>query len=404
MKMKKLTNEQTEFAVATLQKWMDSRGFSQTDLEQVSGVNQSTISKILNRSLAPSADVLKKLFQGMGHKLSDILHETDALGHEILGYLATPLTAVVKDERSDRELTRIVSTLKEIASSAEFADPPFVLYWPGDYTHPVKNPEFPARRVYLTDRSRASTHDFIVMFCASPSYGVGQENEIATQAGLPAIRLVPDSISRMMSGSFIKTTDITFSGSLNEGIAFNHDDFRKALREIRQKYFRFRALFKGINGADFGDRLRRLIDKRSANYETFADDIGVSLSYVHALMDEHPSVTNPSLRLLKKIATVLGESVAYLIGESEEADPIWTESKATWHTWATTTSGLDAALALRIKDNWCDQYRARKSQPAMASFRRNLHALSKGDWDSRYREEAAKTDVRNRELFRKSTV
>ena len=32
----------------------------------------------------------------------------------------------------------------------------------------------------------------IVIFCASPSYGVGQENEIATQAGLPAILVTAD--------------------------------------------------------------------------------------------------------------------------------------------------------------------------------------------------------------------
>ena len=399
--MTKISNEQTEFAVATLQKWMDSRELTQTDLEQMSGVNQSTISKILNRSQAPSVDVLKKLFQGIGHKLSDILHETDALGHEILGYLATPLTAVVKDERSDKELRRVVSRIKEIASSDEFTDPPFVLYWPGDYTHPLKNPEFQPRRVYLTDRSRASTHDFIVLFCGSPSYGVGQENEIATQVGIPAIRLIPDSISRMMSGSFIKTTDITFSGSLKDRVDFSQEDFRKALRAVRQTYFRHRALFKGVNGAGFGERLRKLIDARSGDYERFADDIGVSLPYISALMDEHSSVSNPSLRLLKKMAAILGESVAYLIGESEEADPIWIESKASWHAWATTTPGLDAGVAIKIKDDWCDQYRSQKVQPGVASFRRQVRAMGKTDWDSLYKNELAKSNgPENRELFR----
>jgi transcriptional regulator with XRE-family HTH domain len=399
--MSKLSSEQTEFAVATLQRWMDSRELSQTDLEQMSGVNQSTISKVLNRSQVPSVEVLKKLYQGIGHKLSDILHETDALGHEILGYLATPLTAVVKDERSDAELRRVVSKIKEIASSDEFADPPFVLYWPGDYTHPLKNPEFLPRRVYLTDRSRASTHDFIVIFCGSPSYGVGQENEIATQVGIPAIRLVPESISRMMLGSFIRTIDIQFSGSLNTRVQFNDDDFRQALRDIRQTYFRHRALFKSLNGSGFGERLRKLIDARSGDYERFANDIGVGLPYVHALMDEHPSVSNPSLRLLKKMAAILGEGVAYLIGESEEADPIWTQTKASWHAWVMDTPGLDGSVALKIKDDWCDQYRTQKAQPAGVSFRRHVRALGKTDWDLLYKEEVAKSHgVKNRELFR----
>lgn len=41
--------------------------------------------------------------------------------------------------------------------------------------------------MYLIDRSRASTFHFLVILCGAPSYGVGQENEIATQAGVPAI-------------------------------------------------------------------------------------------------------------------------------------------------------------------------------------------------------------------------
>jgi transcriptional regulator with XRE-family HTH domain len=306
----------------------------------------------------------------------------------------------VKDERSDKELRSVVSRIKEISSSDEFADPPFVVYWPGDFTHPLKNPEFLPRRVYLTDRSRASTHDFIIIFCGSPSYGVGQENEIATQAGIPAIRLIPDAISRMMSGSFIKTTDVKFSGSLSAGVHFSQDEFRKALVEIRQTYFRHRALFRGLNGAGFGERLRKLIDARSGDYEGFADDIGVSLPYVQALMDEHPSVSNPSIRLLKKMAAILGESVGYLIGESEEADPIWTESKASWHAWATGTPELDASIAIKIKDEWCDQYRSQKAQPGVASFRRPVRAMGKTDWDLLYKETLRKPNgPENRELF-----
>ena len=188
-----------------------------------------------------------------------------------------------------------------------------------------KNPEFLPRRVYLTDRSRAS----------------------------------------------IKTTDVKFSGSLTAGIHFDLEEFRKALVEIRQTYFRHRALFRGLNGAGFGERLRKLIDARSGDYQGFADDIGVSLPYVQALMDEHSSVSNPSIRLLKKMAAILGESVSYLIGESEEADPIWIESKPSWHAWATTTPGLDAGVAIRIKDDWCDQYRSQKVQPGVAQSRAN---------------------------------
>jgi len=246
--------------------------------------------------------------------------------------------------------------------------------------------------VYLTDRSRASTHDFIILFCAEPSYGVGQENEIATQAGIPAIRLVSDGMSRMMLGSFVKSIDIVFSGSLRRGINFNAEDLRRALREVRRLYFHYRPLFKELNGKGFGERLRKLIDTRTGDYKKFAEDLGVSLSCLHALMDEHPTVSNPSLRLLQKMAVILQEDVGYLIGKSEESDPIWTESKVSWHAWATETPGLDAAVAINIRDEWRDQYRAQKTEPSASSFRKSIRAMQKTDWDALYKERMRKSN------------
>src|SRR6266852_1221021 len=119
----------------------------------------------------------------------------------------------------------------------------------------------PASQVYITDRSRASTYDFIVLFCGAPSYGVGQENEIATQAGVPAIRLIPtQEISRMMIGSFVRAIDIKYSGSLETGISFGANELSRSFQEIRRIYFRHRALYRGLNKDSFGNRLKRLVD------------------------------------------------------------------------------------------------------------------------------------------------
>src|SRR6266852_3732892 len=47
------------------------------------------------------------------------------------------------------------------------------------------------------------------------SYGVGQENEIATQAGIPAVRLIPQrGVSRMMLGSFVRAINVRYEGTL----------------------------------------------------------------------------------------------------------------------------------------------------------------------------------------------
>jgi len=315
--MDSLTVEQMAFAVATLENLVNARDLTQTQLEHLSGVKQSQISKILSKQTDPSPEVLVKLFKALGLRLVDILHEVPTSGvNELLGYLATPLTAVVISERQNTELERVVAELRRLASSIEFTNPRFNLYWPGDYTHPTRHPDFKPNQVYLTDRSRASTFDFIVLFCASPSYGVGQENEIATQAGLPAIRLIPRGISRMMSGSFLQAVDVEYTGTLENGVSFDGLAIVEGLRLIRKSYFRHRALYRGVNGNDFGDRLHRLLEDRSGDYLSFATDLGINLLYLESLMNEPFAVANPSARILKRMSRLLNVSVGYLLGET----------------------------------------------------------------------------------------
>ncbi len=276
--------------------------------------------------------------------------------------------------------------IKSLVGADEFNDPRFDLYWPGDHTHPRNNPGITPSQVYLTDRSRASTYDFIILLCASPSYGVGQENEIATQAGLSGIRLVPRSISRMMRGSFINSKDIEYQGSLAAGIEFPQTELLDALRAIRRTHFRRQAFYKSLNGHDFGERLRKLINERGSDYEKFADDVGINLSYLHALMQEPFNVSNPSVKLLKRIAALLGESVAYLVGESERADPVWISSQASFREWVESNPDVPAGEALRMRDHWRDEYRLSKTQPISVSFRRPTEPMSVAGWDHLYKQ------------------
>jgi transcriptional regulator with XRE-family HTH domain len=255
-------------------------------------------------------------------------------------------------------------------------------------------------QVYVTDRSRAATHDFIILLCATASYGVGQENEIATQGGVPAIRLMPTGISRMMSGSFLNARDIRYTGSLEQQLIFDKDEFREALAEIRKIYFRHRALYKGMNGDSFGGRLKKLVDERYGSYELFADDLGISLSYLHILMEEPIAVSNPSLRLLKRMALGLGERVAFLVGESEESDPLWVDSHASLRSWIDKTPGLDAAVTLQIRDSWRNEYAAhRRGFSTNISHRSEFKRMTEVEWDRRYQSALAQKGPGAASLF-----
>lgn len=397
--MKELTREQTEYAVGRLVRLIEAREITQDDLEQLSGVSQSTISKIKNgwkeqgtEKYLPSADLLTKLFGAMGHRLGDILSESDRVGEEIHGYIATPLTGL--SENQDSTVRHLVKRIKETAADPLFGSPPFELYWPGDHTHPTKNPEIPAKQVYITDRTRAATHDFVIMLCAAASYGVGQENEIATQAGVPIIRLIPKApkLSRMILGSFALATNIEFTGTLDTGINIEGDKLHEGLDVIRREYFRTRAMYSAVNGEGFGHRLRMLIDSRGLGRDQFARDLGISASYLSSLIDESIKVSNPSIVLLKRIAHRLNERVSYLIGDSAETDSNWEESRTNWRNWIRENPHVGAAAAVAIRDEWDHEYsRAQREQASLFVVSHRHPSIKKmeiADWDLKYQKTA----------------
>jgi transcriptional regulator with XRE-family HTH domain len=320
---------------------------------------------------------LSNLFSALGLKLDDFLdEEIEAISKEIVGYMATPLTGLSDEE--DVALNKLIGKMREVAARPQFLEPPFQLYWPGDNTHPKKHKSFTPNQVYLIDRSRASTFDFILMLCVTPSYGVGQENEIASQAGLPAIRLIPPQITRMMTGSFIDGIDVVFDGSLSTGINFDGAALQDAFAQVRIKHFKHRALYGKVNGNSFGERLRKLLADRSGDYKSFAAEIGIS-----SLMDEPFAVTNPSARLLKRMGIVLDVSVGYLLGETPESDPIIAESYANWKTWIDESPGLDAQIVLMLKKSWTSKYLNSRT-PVSVSKRDEVRSMRVQDWDKDY--------------------
>jgi transcriptional regulator with XRE-family HTH domain len=391
--MRQLSTETLQFAAARLARIYARRRVNQTELAELSGVAQSTISKILgdDDSYSPTEDALAKLFEGLGYNLYDIVSAPGSVPEKLFGYLATPLTAL--GESAHGGLRKVVGDVRAIAADRGFDSLPFDIYWPGDHTHPVEHANVPAHKVYLTDRSRASTHDFIILLCAEASYGVGQENEIATQAGIPAIRLVPaQSVSRMMLGSFVRAVNVRYEGTLESSITIPRNDFLQALQEIRKVCVRHRAFYHDLDGAIFGIRLKELIaDRCGGDYTLFADDVGITLEYLRVLMGESLSVSNPGAILLGRIAARLCTNVGYLLGESEITDPIYLESNANWLKWAHSNSGADLSVGLQLRDNWCNDFQARmcaRGEASIASFRSELKVMQVRDWDELYQKMA----------------
>ena len=381
--MEEYTRGQLEYVLDYVKQVSQSRHLKQTVLEMDSGVPQPTISRLFAGQLEPTPELLRKLCMGLGTNFEEVVHTPERTVPYLLGYVATPLTGL--SDAEDRELRRLVLKLKAIAGPDAFPDPRIELHWPGDFTHPKLNPEHTPQQVYRKDRASASTCNFLVMLCLSPSYGVGQENEIATQAGNPAIRFINSGVSRMLGGSLLHSTDILFTGSLKDGIHFEETDFARALTWVQQTYYLQLPVFRDLNGHEFGQRLAQLLDKRVANRCDFARKLGVAEQYLDVLVQESFIVSNPSARLLKRLSRLLGVSVGYLLGESKDADPVWIDSHASWRAWIRTL-GVEAGPALEMMDDWEAEYirKATYQQPGVASHRNDLVARSKQDWDIEY--------------------
>jgi transcriptional regulator with XRE-family HTH domain len=398
--MRTLKKEEIAYAIGRLEVYMTSRGLNQSDLEELSGVEQSTISKIVNRKQEPSLENLQKLFEGLGLQFTDVLSAAaDRVPKILQGYLATPLTGLT--DQQDASVRAAVEVVRRCCGAAEFSDPPINIYWPGDYTHPKSNPRYRPSTVYLIDRSRASTFHFLVILCGAASYGVGQENEIATQAGVPAIRLVNPYVSRMMLGSFVKSFDVTYSGSLQGGIFFDEEDFMKALRAVVKLHYHHRALYSSTKGDDFGSRLKKLVDERARDNKAFAEELGVSLDYVQAMMVEPISISNPSARLLERMSIRLGESVSFLLGEKQQDDAIYRESKESHNAWVRESEeGVDARTAAEIFDGWKKDYFAHEVESSPISLRSEVRPMRKADWDEMFRRaKANKPTPKQRVMF-----
>ena len=142
--MRDMKREEIEYAIGRLEVYMASRGLNQSDLEELSNVEQSTISKILHRKQEPSLENLQKLFEGLGLQFTDVIRAAaDRLPKNLQGYLATPLTGLT--DQQDASVRAVVDIVRRRSGGAEFSSPPINIYWPGEHTHPKRNPSISLR-------------------------------------------------------------------------------------------------------------------------------------------------------------------------------------------------------------------------------------------------------------------
>ncbi|HEV2969197.1 MAG TPA: protein kinase [Pirellulales bacterium] len=222
------------------------------------------------------------------------------------GYIATALTGLDPDSR---EAIMFVSS--KIAETAK--EYGLYVYQPRKATDPQLNKGVDPRVVYRLDRERVVAADLLFVIANRPSFGVGQEIEIATSHSIPTILLVREdssTVSRMVTGSPAHLLDdITY--------ATPEDLERKLRRSLGANLGtvrRWKTLVHAGGAVPLGHRLTTLRTRKGyGSPGDLADSLGVSPRLLEAI--EKGYYQSASIDLIERIAVALGASLNDLFGD-----------------------------------------------------------------------------------------
>ncbi|MCC6527552.1 MAG: helix-turn-helix transcriptional regulator [Polyangiaceae bacterium] len=199
----------------------DGRGMTQLCLAEELGMSQAHISRLENGNVQVEAELAAKLAAALQTNLAGLVAGTDCAyldrdrgvaqfahrdGSPWTVYFASALTGLCETDRAalhaDAAATRTVC--EELS---------LYLYEPSKHTDPIGQPDIPAHTVYRWDRVHVTKSALVILHCGYPSFGAGQELEIATQAGIPVVLLLPANrvVSRMVLGCHARTRPVRYA-------------------------------------------------------------------------------------------------------------------------------------------------------------------------------------------------
>lgn len=225
------------------------------------------------------------------------------------GYIATALTGL-ESARADA-VAFVSSRIAEVAKQYNL-----FVYQPRRATDPVLHATIEPSVVHLLDRRRVASSDVLILLANEPSFGAGQEMEIASGYNKPTILIARKGtrISRMLLGSFANIlgtiyyeTPEDLEAQLRLALRGNLDVIRKARRMTRR-----------VAGLQIGGRLKEL--REAAGYAS-VDQLSQAIGMSPRILDhlESGDIDNPGVRLLAYVARGLNSSIADLLSEAKVA-------------------------------------------------------------------------------------
>jgi transcriptional regulator with XRE-family HTH domain len=218
-------------------------------------------------------------------------------------YLACALTGLSSEQRC------LIDYLSEIIDVA-CREVEINLYQPAKHTDPNKHANISAAEVFKRDKERVVSSDLLIHLCHFPSTGSGEELSFAYDALVPIILIAPgeQTVSRMITGIPSLKMEIRYA---------NPNDLRNLLEErlweirplVEQRRLAIAAFSQNIVGA----KIRELRLEGELTRAELADRVGLTVEGLANIEENIDTVSNPSLTVLRLLATALKTTVTELV-------------------------------------------------------------------------------------------
>lgn len=238
-------------------------------------------------------------------KLEEVRGVTGEPSEPLHGYIATALTGL---ERDAKENIAFVSS--KIAEACKAFD--IYVHQPRKVTDPIMHSDIAPETVYFLDRKRAVEADVLIILANSPSFGTGQELEIAGSRGTPIILVAREglNVSRMVRGShanFMKpdivyTTPEDLGCQLRKCLSNNINKLRDWKRNIKltQQICTNLVQFREVAGYSIEDAAYKL---------------GISHSLLRSAERDTISFHNVGLDIILRICNLYNKDIKNIIVE-----------------------------------------------------------------------------------------
>ena len=246
--------------------------------------------------------------------ISDSLksHRLKVIDEPLHGYIATALTKL--EDEAKEAISFVSSRIAEVCKDFDI-----YVHQPRKATDPDIHKDIPPEQVYYLDRKKVSEADLIIVLANYPSFGVGQEIEIAGNIGTPTILIVREgkTISRMVSGGFTNIIgDITYRSpeDLDSKIRKCISDNIETIRNYKKSLFEDRA-----------EQIAPLSHYREeAGYtiDQLAEKASVSKNLIKSIENYPSYYHNVGIRVLRRLCNALNLNMIDILElRAESSEP-----------------------------------------------------------------------------------